>query len=454
MTQHQKETAASATIDGRDHEAALGALLVSLSGCFARSETRDTFGRMTRGMMLELEDVNCWSLAEAMGERGPHRLHHLLSRAVWDERAVLERTAAWAVDLLDDGDGILIVDETGDAKSSTDAVAAARQYSGSVGGVDLCQVAVHLTFATGAGHCLIDRRLYFTREWAADEERRELTGVPDELCFATKPRLAVDMLRNAIGQGGVPASFLLGDEVYGGRELRTACRELGLGYVVGVRSNHQVTTPAGKLRVTKIAARLPKRAWHRMRTGQGQKGVRDYDWAMIELTADDVPEGHDPGTGTSVLVVRRHRYTRALSYYRCSTPGLVTLARLVSLVCRRWRVEDDFQDAKEICHLDKGQVTCWNSWHRWSVIALVAYAFLAVTAALERAAQTGRNDPAEADLVPLSSHELLRLLRALILPPPQRDRDHLLWWSTWRRRHQHRARLCHHRWHAYADSTP
>jgi SRSO17 transposase len=453
VTQHQNETAASTTVDHEGHDIAFGGLLASVADCFARSETRETFARMTRGMLMELGDVNCWSLAEAIGERGPHRLHHLLSRAVWDEQAVLKRTVAWAVDLLDDGDGILIADETGDAKSSTDAVAAARQYSGSVGGVDLCQVAVHLTFATAAGHCLIDRRLYFTKEWAADEERRELTGVPDELCFATKPHLAQDMLRTASRQG-IPASYFLGDEVYGGRELRSACRELGLGYVVGVRSNHQVTTPAAKLSVAKAAARLPKQAWQRMRTGAGQKGVRDYDWAMIEVIADDTPDGHDLDTGTSVLLVRRHRYTRTVSYYRCFAPGPVTLARLVSLVCHRWRVEDDFQDAKEICHLDKGQVTCWNSWHRWSVIALVAYAFLAVTAALERAAQTGRNDPAEADLVPLSSHELLRLLRALILPPPRRDRPHLLWWSTWRRRHQHRARLCHHRWHAYADTTP
>lgn len=453
MTQHQNETAASATVDDADHDRAFGALLASLSDCFARSESRQTFARMTRGMLMELEDVNCWSLAEAIGERGPHRLHHLLSRAVWDEEAVLQRTAGWAVDLLDDGDGILIADETGDAKSSTDAVAAARQYSGSVGGVDLCQVAVHLTFASAAGHCLIGRRLYFTKEWAGDEERRELTGVPDELCFASKPQLAAHMLR-AASQQGISASFFLGDEVYGGRELRTACRELGLGYVVGVRSNHQVTTPAAKLSVARAAGLLPKRAWQRMRTGAGQKGVRDYDWAMIEVTADDTPDGHDGDAGTSLLLVRRHRYTRTVSYYRCFAPGPVTLARLVSLVCRRWRVEDDFQDAKEICHLDKGQVTCWNSWHRWSVIALVAYAFLAVAAALERAAQTGRNDPAEADLVPLSSHELLRLLRALILPTPRRDRPHLLWWSTWRRRHQHRARLCHRRWHAYADTTP
>ena len=266
MTQHQSETAVAVTVDHEGHETAFGGLLASVSGCFARCETRETFARMTRGILMELEDVNCWSLAEAIGEKGPHRLHHLLSRAVWDEEAVLQRTAAWAVDLLDDGDGILIADETGDAKSSTDSVAAARQYSGTVDGVDLCQVAVHLTFASTAGHCLIGRRLYFTQEWAADDERRELAGVPDELCFATKPRLAADLLRDALGQG-ISASFFLGDEVYGGKELRTVCRELGLGYVVGIRSNHHVTTPAARLSVTKAAARLPKRAWQRMRTG-------------------------------------------------------------------------------------------------------------------------------------------------------------------------------------------
>ncbi|MFJ6053701.1 transposase [Streptomyces sp. NPDC092307] len=195
MTQHQSKTAASATVDHEGHDSAFENLLASVADCFARSETRETFARMTRGMLMELEDVNCWSLSEAIGEQGPHRLHHLLSRAVWDEEAVLARTAAWAVGLLDDGDGILIADETGDAKSSTDAVGAARQYSGSLGGVDLCQVAVHLTFASPVGHCLVGRRLYFTKDWAADEERRELAGVPDGLCFATKPQLAVDLLR-------------------------------------------------------------------------------------------------------------------------------------------------------------------------------------------------------------------------------------------------------------------
>jgi hypothetical protein len=111
VTQHQDETAASATAGDAGNQRAFGALLASLPGCFARSESRQTFARMTRGMLMELEDVSRWSLAEAIGERGPRRLHHLLSRAVRDEQAVLERTAARAVELPSDGDGILIADD-------------------------------------------------------------------------------------------------------------------------------------------------------------------------------------------------------------------------------------------------------------------------------------------------------------------------------------------------------
>src|SRR6266851_7649710 len=104
---------------------------------------------MTGGLLMELEDQNCWTIAEAIGHRRPCRLHHFLSRAVWDEELVLDIAAGWAAAQLGDGgDGIIIIDETGDAKSSTDAAGAARQYSGSTGGVALCQVMVTLTYAT------------------------------------------------------------------------------------------------------------------------------------------------------------------------------------------------------------------------------------------------------------------------------------------------------------------
>ena len=114
---------------------------------------------------------------------------------------------------------MLIVDETADEKSSADAAGAARQYSGTVGGIALCQVAVTLTYATGRGHALIGRALYLPEGCAADEEHRELAGVPEEVMFATKPQLAGDLLEHAHARG-IRAAFVAGDEVYGGRELR------------------------------------------------------------------------------------------------------------------------------------------------------------------------------------------------------------------------------------------
>ncbi|MFI9272118.1 transposase [Kitasatospora sp. NPDC052896] len=178
-----------------------------MAGCFPRRETRATFRELTEGLLMELEDVNCWTLAEAVGHSGPHRFQHLLSRASWDDQQVLDQAAAWAVQALDDGEGVLIADETGDAKSSTDAVGAGPQYSGSLGGVGLCQVAVHLSFASGLGHTVVDRALHLPRGWAEDDERRELAGVPDEVAFTTKPALAAAMLTRAVAEQQVRAGF-------------------------------------------------------------------------------------------------------------------------------------------------------------------------------------------------------------------------------------------------------
>ena len=136
-----------------------------------------------------------------MGHRGPHRLQHLLSRAVWDDQQVADLAAAWAAGHLDDGDAVLIVDETADEKSSADCAGAARQYSGTAGGVALCQVAVTLTYAASRGHALIGRALYLPEGCAADEEHRELAGVPEQVLFATRPQLAAALLEHAQSLG-------------------------------------------------------------------------------------------------------------------------------------------------------------------------------------------------------------------------------------------------------------
>jgi SRSO17 transposase len=183
----------------------------------------------------------------------------------------MDIASACAAGHLDDGDAVLIVDETADEKSSADCAGAARQYSGTLGGVALCQVAVTLTYATSRGHALIGRALYLPEGCAADEEHRELAGVPEEVLFATKPQLAAALLEHAQSLG-IRAGFVAGDEVYRGRELRRSIRQRGMGYVLAVRANHTVTTGSGRtVTAAEAAGLIPARAWHRMRTGPGPR---------------------------------------------------------------------------------------------------------------------------------------------------------------------------------------
>ncbi|GAV37248.1 IS701 family transposase [Streptomyces acidiscabies] len=445
MTTFQNQVAAEATIAEQAWTAALGTVTDEIADCFERREPRALVREMTEAMLMELDTRNCWTLAEALGDRGPHRLQHFLSRAVIDHDRARDRITAWTAAELTDPDAVLIVDETGDEKSSTDCVGAARQYSGALAGIGLCQVAVHLTCASRHGHAPIDRALYLGAEWAADEERRLLTHVPDDVMFATRPQIAAALLTHTRDLG-IQARWLAGDEVYGGRELRHGARAPGFGYALAVRTDHRVDTAVGRLTVTDLAARVPKKSRMRLRTGHGLKGDRHYDWAMLDIQPDDTPDTHRPGH--AAVLVRRHRYTRELSFYRCHSATPVTLADLVDVVCRRWRVEEDFQTAKGVRGLDQGQTTCWNSWMRWTLISMLAAAVLAVTRARTATATT-----AGSELVPAGGRELLRLLRITALPRPRRDRDHLPHWSAWRRHHQHQAAEAHRRWNNITATT-
>jgi hypothetical protein len=197
-----------------------------------------------------------------------------------------------------------------------------------------------------------------------------------------------------------------------------------------------------------------------MRTGSATKGAKDYDWAILAVEPDDAPtvDNTDDVTsaqasterpvGHSVLLMRRHRYTRKISYFRAWTPTPVSLVDLVAVVCARWHIEEDFQLGKRTVGLDHGQVRTWTSWHRWSTAALTAYAFLVAGALLEQHASSG---DADLELVPVSCPELQHLLTATVLPVPRRDPDHIRRWSLWRRHHQAVARHAHQAWNAYAD---
>ncbi|MEV7785747.1 hypothetical protein AB0O72_10155 [Streptomyces sp. NPDC088106] len=185
--------------------------------------------------------------------------------------------------------------------------------------------------------------------------------------------------------------------------------------------------------------------WMHLATGHGTKGTREYDWAWLDIRADDTSDEQE--AGTSVLVARRHRYTGELSYFRCWAPGPIALAMLVEIICRRWWIEETFQLAKGFTGLDQGQVTCWNSWMRWSLFSLIAAAVLALAAVGEKTGPTWSTR-----LVPLTCPELVRLLHALVLPAPVRDRDHVVHWTVWHRCHQAAATACHQRRHRLQDA--
>ena len=402
---------------------------------FSRYEPLRHAAGLMLGMISGLDRKNCWTIAEHRGDRSPDGLQHLLSRAKWDAEAVRNDLRDYVIDAFGDADGVLVVDETGDVKKGLDTVGVQRQYTGTAGRIENAQVAVYLTYAAPRGHALIDRALYLPRSWAGDPARCDDAGIPtSKRDFATKPALAKALITRAL-DAKVPAAWVAGDEVYGADpRLRAAIRDHGLGYVLAVSANRRMPTAAGPIRVDRLPAMLPIRAWQKHSAGAGGHGPRIYSWAWITLLAEDASD-----TGCHHLLIRRNDRTGERAYLRCYSPQTVPLRTLVAVAGQRWRIEESFQAAKGLTGLDQHQVRRWTSWHRWTTLAMLAHAFLAVATATER-----DHVPATTGLISLTVNEFRRLFDALLLAA-RHTITTLLRWSAWRRRHQHRARESHYR---------
>src|SRR5215213_7752629 len=221
----------------RDWSAGLEEVHARIAGRFARAEPRARVLAYLRGLLGQLERKNGWTLAEAAGEVSPDGMQRLLRTADWNA----DELRAYVVERLGPG-GVLIVDETGFIKKGTRSAGVARQYTGTTGKIDNCQIGVFLAYATGAGRALIDRELYLPRTWTDDRGRARAAGIPDDAPFATKPELARRMLQRVI-DAGLPAGWLTADEVYGqDKRLRVWCEQRGLPYVLATRTNDTVAT--------------------------------------------------------------------------------------------------------------------------------------------------------------------------------------------------------------------
>jgi SRSO17 transposase len=428
-------------------------LLARMAGRFPRVETRRRAAAFVRGLLADLPRKNCWTIAEHAGDRDPHGMQHLLARASWDTDGVRDDLRDYVIGALGDSDAVLVVDETGDLKKGTDTVGVQRQYTGTAGRIENAQVAVYLAYASAHGHAMIDRELYLPTCWTEDPGRMAAAGVPDDIEFLTKPALATGMLTRAL-RAGVPARWVAADEVYGADPgLRAELEAQRVGYVLAIGCDRRIQTAAGPIRADELAAGLPRNAWHRLSAGPGAKGQRFYQWAWIAHHDRAHPardgDANDPlDTQHWWLLIRRHPRTGDLAFYRCYAPDAVPLRELVRVAGRRWTIEECFQTGKGLAGLDEHQVRRWTSWRRWTLLAMIGHALLAVLVANARIDHCG---PVE--VIALTCAEVRRLFTTVILEPARALACPLAW-SRWRRRHQHRARTSHYRRQQAMQSYP
>jgi SRSO17 transposase len=390
------------------------------------------------------ERKNGCRTAEAAGEATPDGVQRLLNTARWDAEEVRDDLRSYIVEHFGDTEAVLIVDETGFLKRGEKSVGVSRQYSGTAGGVENCQVGVFLCYASKKGAAFIDRALYLPREWTIDQERRSEAGIPEEVRFATKPVLARKMLERAFEEK-VPAGWVTADALYGSnRNLGMFLEQREHTFVLAVKRDEPLWTldergPA-QVRADRLAEESTPEDWQQLSAGVGSNGECHYDWALLPLFRLQLAK-EERFWGHWLLLRRNLEDPDELAYYVVFAPKKgTTLEQLVKVAGTRWRMESGFSEAKGELGLDEYEVRRWAGWHRHITLCLLAHAFVGVVRSSEVARENGALEDLLASIVPVVRPLMCSLLLAK-LP----EEEVVLCWSRWRRRHQLRARRCHQR---------
>jgi len=359
---------------------------------FVRCEPRQRVRGYLAGLLSPIERKNGWQLAEQAGEPTPTGMQRVLSGAQWDADAVRDDLRVYVVEHLADPEAVLIVDETGFLKKGTKSVGVKRQYSGTAGRIENCQIGVLLAYASDHGRTFLDRELYLPKEWAEDAPRRAEAGVAQHTTFQIKPQLATAMLERAFN-AGVPAGWVAADEIYGGdRRLRRWLEEREQPFVLAIKRSEPLwlATAHGPVqrKAAAIAAGLADADWQRLSAGDGAKGPRLYDWAHVAIRPL-----REPGWEHWLLVRRHLEDADDLAYYVCFAPAGTMLAELVRVAGTRWAIEECIEAAKGEVGLDDYEVRKWDGWYRHITLALFAHAMLTVI----RARMAEKGGPAGAN---------------------------------------------------------
>lgn len=353
---------------------------------FYRVEPRRLAFAYIRGLLAPLERRNGWTIAEHAGRRSPNAVQEMLYSPCWKPDLVRDDVRDYLVKHLGSGDGVLIADDTGFVKKGVRSAGVQRQYSGTAGKVENCQIGTFLAYATPKGRALIDRELYLPKSWTDDRQRCERAAVPDDVGFATKPQQARTMIERAVA-AKVPFAWFTADEAFGQNPgLRDWLHEQDIAYVMATRNDDEV--PAGlhtDRPVKDMIADIRAGAWQRLSCGDGAHGPRVYDWAWTPIRA---PFAHDR---RGWVLARRSISTGEIAYYRCAGRRGTRLRDLVRVAGARWAIEESFQTAKNEVGLDQYQVRRYDAWYAHITLAMAAAAFLVVT----RAAEAVKGVPAQ-----------------------------------------------------------
>jgi SRSO17 transposase len=328
--------------------------------------------------MAPVERRSGWSLAEHAGDATPDKMQGLLVSRCLDRDKIRDQVRAALVAVIGDEGGVLVADETGFIKKGRSSAGVQRQYTGTTGKIDNCQLGVFLAYHTRHGRALVDRELYLPQSWTDDRDRCRRAHIGDDVEFATKPQQAKSMLERAV-HAKVPFAWFTGDEAYGqNRALREWCEQQDIAYVLATRKDHEV--PSGlrtSTRVDELIAKVRAGAWRRMSCGDGAHGPRVYDWACVPIRAE-FPHGR-----RGWVLARRSISTGELAYYVCFGPRGTRLRTLVATAGARWAVEESFQIAKNEAGLDQYQFRRYDAWYAHITLSMTAAAFLTITRARE-----------------------------------------------------------------------
>ena len=353
-----------------------------------------------QGLLHQGERRNAENIAEAMDGPPVRTLQCFIATGAWQDRDVLQQMRQDALQRLAHEDAVWNSDETGFPKKGTKSVGVKRQYSGTLGRTDNCQIGVFANYASVHGHTFMDRRLFLPLEWAQDRDRRREAGVPEGVVFRTKPQLALEMIAHAVAEA-IPFRWVGGDSVYGDSPTYVqGVRALGKWYVLDTSADARIwnqqprVIPASQRssakrgrpctqpkvldkprRVDEVVAELPESAWQRLMVGEGSQGPRMYEYASVWVWFSE--EGL-PGPKERLLVRRCLDQTPELKYHRAYADPEVPLQKLAEVRGLRWTVEEDIQSGKGECGLDEYETRGWIGWHHHTALSMIALAFLVI----------------------------------------------------------------------------